>query len=228
MNENNLEALAVIRWQTDEEEAHALYLHKGETIEIGRQEKNDLCLSNPKVSRQHAVIVWRDSSFQIKDLRSINGTWVNQERLFDTHILADGDVIQLDKETLSFFEISSPESQLDHLTLITDTIIVPRRDSQPRLIVSSGEQEGREIILHSEKMLIGRATPNDDWDISLQEKSISRPHAEILREGIQFKITDLDSANGTQVNGEWITDSVELEDGDLIELGETSLVFRTR
>jgi pSer/pThr/pTyr-binding forkhead associated (FHA) protein len=228
MKEDHPEALAVLRWHLEEANPHALYLYEGETVEIGRLGTNDLCLSNPKVSRQHAVIVWRDSAFQIKDLQSRNGTFVNKSQIVTPHVLEDGDMIELEKEILYFYTIGRPESTMDQLSLDGNTIIVPEKNTQPRLVVSSGEQEGRQISLHAQKMVIGRATDKDDWDIDLQGKAISRPHAEISKQGSTFLITDLDSANGTLVNGEWITKPVELENGDIIELGETLLVFRSQ
>ncbi len=228
MQEVRSDPAAVLRWQVQGLELCALYLHEGDTVEIGRLESNDLCLSNPRISRQHAVIVWRDPAFQIKDLRSVNGTFVNKERITAPRVLRDGDLIELDQEELNFYVLGSPEATVDQSSLDSDTVMVPEKNDQPRLIVSSGEQEGRQIPLHGESSVIGRATDKDDWDIDLQGKAISRPHAEISKTGGKFVISDLGSANGTLVNGDWITEPVELENGDLIELGETMLVFRTQ
>jgi pSer/pThr/pTyr-binding forkhead associated (FHA) protein len=222
------DAIAVLRWQTIGENPHTLFLHEGELIDIGRLESNDLSFPNKKVSRQHAVIVWRDSTFQIKDLYSRNGTYVNQEKISDFHKLSDGDVIQIDIETIYFYDISSQESEVEQPISDEDTIIVPKKNAQPRLLVGSGHQEGKQIVLHSDKMVIGRSSPKEVWDINLQDRAISRPQAEIFREGSKILIADLDSANGTMVNAKWITEPVELVNGDLIELGETTLVFRDR
>jgi pSer/pThr/pTyr-binding forkhead associated (FHA) protein len=227
MKQNHSEPLAVLRWHVPGSKPHALYLHEGETVEIGRLPSNDLYLENPRVSRQHAVIVWRDSSFQIKDLHSRNGTYVNENQIFNLHILEDGDIIGLDEERLHFYKTINQATTVKRSSLDADTYIVPKKSTQPRLVVSSGEQEGRQIMLYSKKMVIGRATDKDDWDIDLQEKAVSRPHAEINKQSGKFLITDLDSANGTLVNGEWITEPIELENGDIIELGETILVFRS-
>lgn len=226
MEEEYSAPLAVLRWQGQRSTSNAIYLHKGETIEIGRLERNDLTLSNPRVSRQHAVLVWRDSAFQIKDLRSVNGTFVNGTRITAPHILQDGDTIAIDEEPLHFYQLGGPKATADRSDFEGDTIMVPEKNRHPRLVVSSGEQEGRQIMLHTQTAVIGRATDKDDWDIDLQDKSISRPHAEISDENGRFMITDLSSANGTLVNGDWISEPVALENGDVIELGETILVFR--
>lgn len=225
-NRDSVEPVAVIRWNIEETDPSALYLHESETVEIGRLSSNDLCLSNPMISRQHAVVTWRGSGFQIRDLQSRNGTFVNGERVLTPVELKDGDLIELETVKLHFYSLDSLESTMDPASLEGDTIVVPEVKREPRLIVSSGEQEGRCILLHSPRMVIGRATDKEDWDIDLQGKAISRPHAEISREAGKFHITDLGSVNGTLVNGEWITEPAELENGDILELGETILIFR--
>jgi pSer/pThr/pTyr-binding forkhead associated (FHA) protein len=49
------------------------------------------------VSRQHAAIRYTDSTFTIEDLKSSNGTWVNENRLEPNQprVLRNGDVIRL-------------------------------------------------------------------------------------------------------------------------------------
>lgn len=63
-------------------------------LKIGRQPENHICLSDPKVSRFHALIKVKDSSLIIKDLHSTNGTLVNNERI-RRRKLQPGDLIKL-------------------------------------------------------------------------------------------------------------------------------------
>src|ERR1700730_530786 len=60
-------------------------------------------------------------------------------------------------------------------------------------------------------------------DLSLPDPSVSREHASLRLDGATVVIEDLDSANGTFVNGEQIADPVRLESGDVIVLGSTEL-----
>lgn len=71
---------------------------------------------------------------------------------------------------------------------------------------------------------IGRGSDND---LSFNNDSVSRHHAEILskRDGT-YSITDLDSGNGVFVNGQEITQSA-LQSGDKVEIGEVVFVFNT-
>jgi pSer/pThr/pTyr-binding forkhead associated (FHA) protein len=63
-------------------------------IRIGRASENDLVVAHAKVSRKHAEIRYKDGRFQIHDLGSKGGTYVNGE-LIETAELNKGDVITL-------------------------------------------------------------------------------------------------------------------------------------
>lgn len=219
---------AVLRWEDKAGNRCALYLREGDTAQLGREEDNDVVLENNRVSRRHAVIVWRDGAFEISDLGSTNGTYVNREPVTQPHILRDGDVIHLYIEELHFYELGKAAPELEVESEIERTLVVPPDAAQPRLIVSAGPQEGQKFPIRAGKMVIGRATSKATWDIALQDRAVSRPHAQIERQDDGFVLTDLDSANGTLVNGEMIAEPTALQDGDVILLGETTLLFRAR
>lgn len=74
----------------------------------------------------------------------------------------------------------------------------------------------------SENTTIGR---DDSNDIVLKDKFISKHHAQIIRdEGVYF-LEDLNSANGTFLNGEMIEDAIELKDKDMIDIGQVEFLF---
>jgi pSer/pThr/pTyr-binding forkhead associated (FHA) protein len=61
---------------------------------IGRSEENRICVSNPGISRKHAVITAVAGGFMIKDLGSQNGTFVNGQRVTEKR-LAEGDTVDV-------------------------------------------------------------------------------------------------------------------------------------
>ena len=69
-------------------------------------------------------------------------------------------------------------------------------------------------------MTVGRGP---GCDISLSDPAVSRSHVEVRVEGSTVVVEDLDSANGTAVNGEPIDSARRLESGDVIEIGATRL-----
>ena len=54
---------------------------------LGRQAGNDVVLDEPGISRRHAEVIKMDSGFSLRDLSSINGTYVNDERVTEDHPL---------------------------------------------------------------------------------------------------------------------------------------------
>lgn len=73
----------------------------GSSVRIGRRETNEICLSDPNVSRDHARIEWRDSRLVIADCASTNGTFVNGERVVEAG-LGPGDLVLVGTTTLRF------------------------------------------------------------------------------------------------------------------------------
>ena len=65
-----------------------------------------------------------------------------------------------------------------------------------------------------------------DVTIQLDSRGVSRHHARILVSGGSAILEDLESKNGTHVNGRRITAPIHLSDGDVIGLGSASLTFR--
>jgi pSer/pThr/pTyr-binding forkhead associated (FHA) protein len=217
---------SILRWKDQTGKQYEFYLNQGETIQIGRERENNLVLEEKHISRRHAIINWRNGVPEISDLGSANGTLVNGKRLTQPCALHDGDVICLYDTELAYscrnrIQIK-PESQPGE----KKTFILPQDKPQPRLMVSAGPEEGKKILLHAGKMVIGRATVKENWDIPFQDRSISRPHAQVEMQGDSFIITDLGSANKTLVNGEPIQEPTPLQDGDVILVGETTLLFR--
>jgi serine phosphatase RsbU (regulator of sigma subunit) len=74
-----------------------------ETTVIGRASSADLTLSLPTVSRRHASVVRRAGVFVISDLGSGNGTFVNREKVAESKVLEDGDVIGIGDVMMEFF-----------------------------------------------------------------------------------------------------------------------------
>ncbi len=90
------QALAKITWyHPDTGEKQEYILMEGATVSIGRSSNNDIAIPEQHVSRQHAVINYRDGIFMLTDLNSANGTFVNDAQLSEPFPLASGDEIRL-------------------------------------------------------------------------------------------------------------------------------------
>jgi len=88
-----------------------------------------------------------------------------------------------------------------------------------KLVVVSEGQNGRAIELKAERTTIGRL---DDNAIQLPEQSVSSHHCEVIIRGSEIVVKDLNSTNGTYINGEQITEKV-LKPGQLLRLGKIEM-----
>jgi hypothetical protein len=74
---------------------------------IGRAPTCQVVIPDPLVSRQHALIRIKANDVFIEDLRSANGVYVNNVRIFEPHQLCDGDRILVGTQELCVFALSS-------------------------------------------------------------------------------------------------------------------------
>lgn len=77
-----------------------------QTTSLGRNPESDVFLDDVTVSRKHAEIRRVERGFEVHDLGSLNGTYVNRERVAQT-ALASGDELQIGKFKLVFFGAGS-------------------------------------------------------------------------------------------------------------------------
>ncbi len=88
----------------------------------------------------------------------------------------------------------------------------------PELELPSGER-----LQVTGPVVIGRGA---DCDVVIPDSEASRRHVEIQVNGDAYLINDLESRNGTTLNGARLTRPQPLKDGDVVRIGQTTLVFR--
>jgi len=87
---------------------------------------------------------------------------------------------------------------------------------QVRFKLLKGSHAGKEVKLPTPKCLIGR---NDDCHLKPQSEAVSRRHCVIITTDTEVTVRDLNSRNGTHVNGEKITGDTVLLNGDVVKVG---------
>ena len=78
------------------------FLLDSESVKIGRDLNNEICFDDITVSRSHALIEKTDAGYTIKDLGSLNGTYLNAVAIKNSSLNA-GDEIQIGKYHLTLF-----------------------------------------------------------------------------------------------------------------------------
>lgn len=222
-------------------------------ITIGRQEDNVIRLTERNVSRKHARLARRQSEFIIEDLGSYCGVKVNGQRVQGSHKIAPGDVIQIGDYDIGLqgekkeernnasqktaasapnaLSLSKVPSQRLSTSIISidnpaeyddvPVVDIPIEEA-PRIVVQSGEFKGREFACIRSVLTVGRDFEND---IAIDHRSLSRNHCKFIRtQNDEWKVVDLDSSNGVQVNGERYSVGT-LASGDTILIGRIKLSF---
>ena len=176
----------------------------GEIVKIGRKRGVELQLEGRGISRVHAQIRHGATGWELMDLKSTNGTIINRKPVV-AKILDHGDHIQMgDAEFI--FELEdhpSPSSK-------------PMEDEDPsfQLLGLSDNLKDRVFKLNPSITTLGRLESND---IQIDSETVSGFHAEIKNKFGQFVAKDLNSTNGTFVNGRQI-EEYSLSPGDILAI----------
>ena len=172
---------------------------------IGRDPGCDFTVSSDSISRRHAQLELLEGRLIVTDLGSANGTFVNGRRVGE-HVLRIGDEIRFDRESFRVEGPVDPGRTSVGPSAAAATRV--RRDVGDvggtvvsrlacRLEVVAGMEPGS-FRLTKGKYLVGRGAGSD---IQLREGSVSSRHAQLERTGGGWRLTDLQSTNGTFVNG---------------------------
>jgi pSer/pThr/pTyr-binding forkhead associated (FHA) protein len=95
----------------------------------------------------------------------------------------------------------------------------------PALVVrAGGGRAGETFTIDGERTVVGRSP---DCEIFLDDVTVSRKHATLVRQGDRVTIEDQGSLNGTFVNRRRV-ESAPLQDGDEIQIGKYRLTFLSR
>ncbi len=92
------------------------------------------------------------------------------------------------------------------------------------VVRAGGGRVGESFPLERDRMTIGR---RPDSDVFLDDVTVSRDHALVVKRGGEFHLDDLGSLNGTYVNRRRI-ESHHLADGDELQIGKYKLTFLSR
>jgi FHA domain-containing protein len=95
-----------------------------------------------------------------------------------------------------------------------------REAARMKLVVVEGPDAGTSVDVRGERFVVGRG---EGCDMTLGDPDVSRRHLEIRNAGSGFEVADLGSSNGTQVDGQPLSD-MPLRDGARIRLGSTLLM----
>ena len=115
----------------------------------------------------------------------------------------------------------APDEQTAENALALDELGI----SGPALVVrSGGGRAGETFHPMADRTTIGRSP---DCEVFLDDVTVSRKHAVLVRQGERFEVEDMSSLNGTFLNRKRI-EKAPLEDGDELQIGKYRLTFLQR
>ncbi len=167
-------------------------------LTIGRHPTNHVVIDIPTVSAEHALIEYVSGIYRLTDRGSRNGTYVNGQRITEHH-LQDGDIIRIGDTRGNSTSLTFYAGQTPQATAL----------------------EAIDLAAY-DRLTIGRDL---DCDLTLASPLVSRHHTRLERSGSAHLLIDLNSTNGTYVNGQQI-DRVELHAGDSVQIGPYRFTYQ--
>src|SRR5689334_17798990 len=208
-------------------------LPAGPSYTIGRDPKSDIVVDEDRVSWQHAVLKLDRGSWVLEDTGSTNGTFVGSQKV--QKIILDGETtVRLGHPADGPELTCSTGAPARPATVLASRPVMPASGrvgsdgpavaaDRPAMTgggMSTASHREPSVIrrLPTKVLRIGRAPDND---IVISDLSVSRNHAELRRTASGYQIVDLDSHNGTFVNGQQVG-SAPLTEGDIVGIGPST------
>lgn len=207
---------------------------------FGRDAASDVVIDSTEVSRRHAVIAPGAEGYTVEDT-SANGVLVNGERITGRRTLTRGDVLRLGPAEFRFYAEAAPPPPESPTPpppgaahRLYDTAhgipaMVPAFPTRPTappplatVLVRSGSLRGQRLPIRTPVVNIGRAEYND---LVFGDASVSAAHAKLQRREEVWILTDLDSTNGTFVDGEPLRGELPLMPGSTVRFGDVTVLF---
>lgn len=222
---------------------------------LGRDEENDIVVSDETVSRKHARIKFENGSFIIQDLKSTAGVYVNRKKIEGECKLNPGDDILIGSTEIEIEEektendktkVLSPEALQKYVKGTDQTLVLDQEgqaeDERTRMLdaeeVFIGEQET--VMTYHRLLVISKKSfgkeyvvdqseitvgRSRDCSITLDDQTVSSIHATMRIEGDDCVLRDMNSKNGTFVNASPLREEYVLRKNDEIKIGSFKFKF---
>jgi pSer/pThr/pTyr-binding forkhead associated (FHA) protein len=225
----------------------------GSSLTIGRLPDNTIVIDNPAVSGHHAHVFCDGTKVILEDLRSTNGTYVNEQYVL-RQVLRHGDVILVGKHTLAFEQtadatVATTPAGLSGLgdTVYLDTkqhraLLATLRQAKAQADKAAGVRPTVSVPTQRQRLGVLRVvegeTESAEYDLAAHTSLIGKSSTALVRlrgwfkpdvavaiarNGDSYVATRLGGKNF--VNGEPLRDRRELKAGDVLRVSGVTLEF---
>jgi pSer/pThr/pTyr-binding forkhead associated (FHA) protein len=205
-------------------------------ITIGRAPGCSVRLDEASVSRLHAVIRHQGNSWILERKASFGAVLMNGQEVENARLEGGEEVVigkfslRIDVQGDAAAATADPPAETQQSASSVPSVYQEDEGGRTKFVSAGvnalfrfepGSANLSEFLMQADMAVFGRGS---NCDVVLTEKKASRKHCELRRQGLSFFVKDLNSANGTMVNGNNITE-VELVPGDVIQIGEAKCQF---
>lgn len=223
-----------------------LTLARGTTT-IGRLPDNTLQIDSLAVSGHHCKIYWDADHYVVEDNNSLNGTYVNNQRI-NRAVLKDGDSVLVGKHVLSFKDAwhedqpaeapasarTTPPISGMEATIVTGgnptgqilnkqpPAAAAARERIAQLTIMDGKTDAAQYTLGGKLTVIGKS---DMATVHLKGWFAPNVAANIMKRDGKYLIAAAEKDARVKINGEMINGHHELQEGDIIEVAKIKAQF---
>lgn len=169
-----------------------------DSVTIGSGTKNDIVILDNDVSREHCRLVRVTGDYELEDLKSGRGTFVSGQRVSSGWVLQPGNFIELGENITLEYDRGENSTEIPRVPQQAFKGDAPDPNVHPYLVMTVGATAGQVYPLQVKTVRVGRDFSND---IMLQDPEVSRFHMELVWTEKGYQVVDLNSTNGTRLNG---------------------------
>ncbi|MDH5297822.1 MAG: FHA domain-containing protein [Desulfobulbaceae bacterium] len=212
----------------------------GDRVTIGRGSDADVVIDNTAISRVHAALELQNGVYFISDLKSLNGTMVNGEKVTDMVPVSKNDTIEIGKFRLVPAAVTGGQASSSYasaMDLDDETVFVTRKKGgdtakkpavvvdkdAPRLVILQGDASPSHLSLKGKSSVkIGK---DASCDIVVNGWFVAAAQCYIIKREDKFYIVPQRSWASTRLNGLQIKDERSMHKGDIIDIRGAKIQF---
>jgi pSer/pThr/pTyr-binding forkhead associated (FHA) protein len=209
-----------------------------EITTIGRKPDNDVVIDNQAVSGHHAVIKTEGDVLVLEDLSSLNGTYLNSQKVSQAELF-NGDVVLIGVHTLDVQSDKEREANKKAFAVrgrsMDETMVIAPEDKKK--IIKAADKTIPEVL--GGFLVIEGATDQKDYELKERVSAIGKEDGSAIKLKGLFapKLAALvnrrkegyfitpSGGKDMKVNGKEIGQRYDLKDGDIVEIGNLKLQF---
>jgi len=203
-------------------------------VRVGRSPECEVTIDNLGVSRVHCEVLQKAGVFQLRDMKSGNGTFVNGGKITGVHNLNSGDMISLGKFTLRFeadangspaedpSDESGPREGLMTLQMDPSSLAKKHRQQMSRSTGYVSLTGGRDVVIEKSLFTFGKGS---ECDVQLSGWFCPRVCAILIKDESGFRLVDVSprgdevTVNGIHKRDTWLNAE------DRVEIRKTRMQF---